>query len=229
MIRVNIASLDGRVRKACEKANRDPSSVRILPVSKGHSSQEVTEAYQYGLRDFGENYAVEMAQKMTECEEMPDIAWHYIGRVQSNKLQHIAKSSWVHTLSEIRHAEALAKMIPSGHTIKTLLQVNFAEEAQRSGVKPNEVLDRYQRMKEIDGLNLCGLMTIAPINTTQAPSFWFEQMRDLKAGLEQGIGVEVPELSMGMSSDFEEAILFGATWIRVGTLIFGERHAKSKD
>jgi len=151
----------------------------------------------------------------------PQIRWHFIGHIQSNKLKLISPAQWIHSLSEVRHASALLE----GQS-KTLMQVNLDAQDNRSGVIGADAVTRYTNLKQLLGDRLCGLMTIAPQHGGVEPRVWFKQMKDLQAELEEKTGQGVPELSMGMSADFEDAIAFGATFIRVGTLLFGERETK---
>jgi pyridoxal phosphate enzyme (YggS family) len=224
----NLEILQHKIAQACQAASRDPNTVRVLAVSKGHSVEQILEAYALGLRDFGENYAAEMEKKLRdERLQLPDLKWHFVGHIQSNKLRSIATASWVHTLSNTVHAETLSRFMPPDRVMNTLLQVNLGKEDQRSGAFPEDLLSTYAQVMKLPRLNLCGLMTIPP--QSQEPAFWFQKMIALKNQLEQKIGAAVPELSMGMSGDFEEAIKHGATWIRVGTMLFGERENKSKD
>lgn len=220
-MRERLAEIQTRCVRACEQAGRDPSAVRLVAVSKGQSAEKILEAYALGVRDFGENYAIEMARKSDELKsKAPDIRWHYMGRIQSNKMREIANASWIHSLGELRHANMLSEMESES---SVLLQVNLGGEQNRSGVAESEVVERYRQIRELPDLKLCGLMTIAPLHEGVEPAHWFRKMADLKKHVEDELGAIVPELSMGMSADFEQAIVCGATMIRVGTLLFGER------
>src|SRR5688572_4140295 len=200
-----LRELKQRIESACEQAGRDSRSVRLVAISKGHDPAKVAEAYGLGLKDFGENYATEFREKQTSLQaQCPDIQWHFVGGIQSNKLRIISAASWVHTLGEMRHAEALSALVSPNAPVKALLQVNLSKEKHRSGVFPEMLLERYTQIAQLPGLNLCGLMTIAPLSG-EPPAFWFKQMHDLKIELEAQLGNAVPELSMGMSEDFEDA------------------------
>jgi pyridoxal phosphate enzyme (YggS family) len=228
IVRKRLEELKGRCESACQKAGRPYESVRIVAVSKGQPIEKIMEAYELGVRDFGENYAAEMAQKVAALKDScPDIIWHFIGHIQSNKMRMIAAASWVHSLSELSHAKLLGQDVGVKKK-KALLQVNLGDEENRNGVSESELCTRYQQIMRTEGVDLCGLMTIAPLHENIAPSVWFAKMQALRENLQKEIGESVPELSMGMSEDFEEAILCGATWIRVGTLLFGERQARAK-
>jgi pyridoxal phosphate enzyme (YggS family) len=184
----------------------------LIAVSKMHPAEAVAEAYALGQRDFGENYAQELAAKAealkTRC---PELRWHFIGRLQKNKINMIAPHvfAW-HTVDSFETAEALAKRAPGA---QVLVQVNVAREAQKGGVLPEAV---SEVVAACGALSLRGLMTIHPAEGNPAPHFRaLAQLRD----------THVPGgwLSMGMSHDFAEAIACGATHVRVGTAIFGAR------
>lgn len=218
-MRNQLKELNERVAAACAKSGRDPNTVTLVAVSKGHPVDKIAEAYELGVRDFGENYAAEMAEKMQAlAAQCPQIRWHFVGHIQGNKLKLISKATWIHSVSEIRHASALVECKSNA-----LMQVNLGEQDNRSGVILVDAVNRYIAIKMLMGERLCGLMTIAPQVSGVKPRVWFGKMKDLRDELEQKSGQVVPELSMGMSADFEDAIAFGATFIRVGTLLFGER------
>jgi len=224
-MRKRLEDLKRRCEVACEKAGRPLDAVKIVAVSKGQPDQKIIEAYELGVRNFGENYAPEMSQKMlTLKDQCPEISWHFIGHIQSNKMRAIAAATWIHSLSELSHAKLLSELTTTGQ--KALMQINLGEEANRSGVLQSELYERYKQIGELEHIDLCGLMTIAPLHEGVDPKSWFAKMQALQSELAQRLGREVPELSMGMSADFEDAILYGATWIRVGTLLFGERRIK---
>lgn len=224
-MRKRFEDLKRRCETACKKAGRPVDAVKVVAVSKGQPAEKIVEAYELGIRDFGENYAPEMSQKMLALKEQcPDISWHFIGHIQSNKMRAISEATWIHSLSEYSHAKLLSEL--TADRKRTLLQVNLGEESNRSGVLQSELFERYKQISELENIDLCGLMTILPLQEGVAPKVWFSKMQLLRSELAQGLDRDVPELSMGMSADFEEAILYGATWIRVGTLLFGERRIK---
>lgn len=224
-MRKRLEDFKRRCDAACERAGRPFESVKIVAVSKGQPVEKIVEAYELGVRDFGENYAPEMSKKMLALKDQcPEISWHFLGHIQSNKMRAIAATTWIHSLSEYSHAKLLSELTVDRK--KALLQVNLGEEANRSGVLQSEMFERYRQISELDHIDLCGLMTIAPLHEGVDPKFWFRKMQVLRKDLADRLGREVPELSMGMSADFEDAILCGATWVRVGTLLFGERRMK---
>ena len=187
-----------------------------LAVSKGQPLDKIKALYATGQRDFGENYAEEFVAKRdalkTDC---PDIRWHFIGQIQSNKIKLIAQADYVHSLASLKHAELLAKQTPHSK-LPVLIQINLSAETHRGGILPSELPEFVKALSSIPKLKLMGLMTILPIDTDHPPSYWFAQMQALK-------NPDYPELSMGMSDDYEEAIKYGATWVRLGTALFGAR------
>lgn len=189
---------------------------KILAVSKGQSLEKIKALYAEGQRDFGENYAEELAQKQealkTDC---PDIKWHFIGQIQSNKIKLIAQSNYIHSLSSLKHAKLLAEQTPH-EILPVFIQVNLSDEAHRGGVLISELPNLVKSIQALPKLKLMGLMAILPINTDKPASYWFAKMQALQHP-------DYPELSMGMSADYEEAITYGATWIRLGTALFGPR------
>lgn len=192
------------------------SAHKILAVSKGQSLEKIKVLYAQGQRDFGENYAEELAQKQKALKaDCPDIKWHFIGRIQSNKTKLIAQANYVHSLASLKHADLLAQQTPH-EFLPVFIQLNLSGEAHRSGVLVSELSGLARSVQTIPKLKLIGLMAILPLNTGKPDSYWFAQMQALK-------NPEYPELSMGMSDDYKEAINFGATWIRLGTAIFGPR------
>lgn len=193
--------------------------VRLLAVSKGQSPDRIREAYAAGLRDFGENYVQELQKKQQALKDLPDLRWHFIGHIQSNKIKALADVAGVHSLAEMRHAHALSELRRHA-PVEVFLQVALEASAERSGVPVNEVVERYRQIGQLPGLRLVGLMTVLPLGSQTG--IWFSQMKDLqKALMERGFGHVL--LNMGMSQDFEEAIRSGADWVRIGSLVFGPR------
>lgn len=210
----NLEAIRARVDAACLSAGRAPSEVRLLAVSKTKPLAQLREAYEAGQRLFGENYAQELRDKARELE---GVEWHFIGHLQRNKVKYVAGvATLVHAVDSLRLGEALASRSP-GQGV--LVEVNVGEEASKSGVLPGQVLELCQRLSALD-LRVAGLMTIPPAEGAPAPHF--ATMAELASeGRRQGL--DLRELSMGMSSDFEVAIAHGATLVRVGTAIFGAR------
>jgi pyridoxal phosphate enzyme (YggS family) len=211
-----LAEVRARIDAAALAAGRRPEDVGLVAVSKTFPASAIREAYDAGQRDFGENYAQELAEKRADLADLPGIRWHFVGRVQTNKAKLVAPSYRIHAIDSARHAAALAAVGP----VSVLLAVNQGGEAQKSGVAPANALDEARAIAEVPGVTLCGFMTLPPPDADPAPLF-----RDLAALAEEGRrrGLPTTELSMGMSHDFEAAVAAGATWVRVGTAIFGAR------
>lgn len=215
------ATIRARVEAACERAGRPAADVTIIAVSKTHPAASVIEAYAAGARDFGENYAQELAQKRGECPA--DVRWHFIGRLQRNKAKLVAgQVALVHAVDSRELAAELAKR---SHAVQpVLLAVNAAGEESKGGVALDAALAAARAITEVAHLRLDGLMTVPPpADDPEATRPHFEAVRQLRERLSDTLGVPLPILSMGMSDDFEVAIACGATHVRIGTAIFGPR------
>jgi pyridoxal phosphate enzyme (YggS family) len=212
----NLSLIQNRMAAAAHQAGRAPSSVRLMAVSKGVEANRIIEALQAGQRLFGENYVQEAKAKWPELmARYPDIELHLIGALQTNKVKEALKIFHaLHTLDRPSLAEAIAK--EAGKLARPpllLAEVNIAAELQKHGCLPEELSPLLARARAL-GLKVTGLMTVPP---AQDPAPCFRRLAALAKA------ENLPELSMGMSGDYEEAITCGATIIRVGTAIFGER------
>lgn len=208
-----------RVERAAAAAGRDPGSVRVVAVSKKHPPEAIREAYAEGQRDFGENYVQELVAKATALADLTDVRWHFIGHLQRNKAKSfVAIDASVETVDSIKLAETLAKLASVARPVRVHLQVNVAREPQKSGCDPDELPALVEAVRAMPSLHLEGLMTIPP--ESDEPEESRPHFRSLRA-LAEATGLT--GLSMGMSDDFEVAIAEGATTVRVGTAIFGER------
>jgi len=210
-----------RVDAACERANRAASEVTLIAVSKTHPASAIREALAAGATDFGENYAQELAEKRAE---LPDVRWHYIGRLQRNKAKLVAGHVvLVHAVDTVELAQELAKRA-AGVLQPVLISVNVAGEESKGGVTPETALDLARGIAAVPGIRLDGLMTMPPpADDPEASRPAFTALAQLRDRLAQELGAPLPVLSMGMSGDFEVAIACGATHVRVGTAIFGAR------
>jgi pyridoxal phosphate enzyme (YggS family) len=220
----HLAHIVERVARASESAHRTADSVTIVAVSKQLSTDSIAAAYRCGVRNFGESYAQEALPKMTALANLA-ITWHFIGALQANKTRAVAEGfAWVHTLDRIKIAVRLNDQRPPGAPpLNVLIQVNQANEPQKGGVAPKDVVVLAREIKTLPRLKLRGLMTLPP-HENEGLADWFGQLAALKAQLSaDGFGVD--SLSMGMSADFEAAIAAGATMVRIGTAIFGPRGA----
>ena len=209
-----------RIEHACERAGRDPGSVQLVAVSKGHPEEVIRAAYAAGMRVFGENYAQELAAKASALSDLRDIRWRFIGHLQRNKIKLIEGArATVDTVDSARLAQALsARAGASGTDLEVLLQVNVGGEAQKSGCTPDEVPALVEAVRALPNISLRGLMTVAPhLDEVEATRPFFATLR----GLAEANGL--PELSMGMTHDLEQAVAEGATMLRIGTAIFGPR------
>ena len=226
-IATNIEEIREQINAACIEAGRDPAEVRLIAVSKTHPASLVKEAFDNGQIEFGESYVQEFLEKYEDplLEDL-GIEWHFIGHLQSNKIRSIiGKVSLIHGIDKLSTAEELSKRAIQ-HNLQAdyLLEVNTSGEASKYGMPPDEVLSSAEALFKLPGITLRGLMTIALPNKVMAQEE-FRQLRNLLETLKPIAPdpSKLTELSMGMSSDFREAIHEGATMIRIGTAILGWR------
>jgi pyridoxal phosphate enzyme (YggS family) len=223
-LRKTLAETRTRIASAALRCGRDPASVGLLAITKGQPAQVVRAAAELGQLDFGENYLQEAMPKLGALADLP-LTWHYTGQIQSNKTRPIAERfAWVHTVDRERIAVRLSEQRPHhAPALNICVQVRLADEPGKAGVAPNDVPDLMQRVSVLPRLKLRGLMCLPPpMKTFEEQHACFRQLADCLAQLNtQGYALDT--LSMGMSSDLEAAIAAGATWVRIGTAIFGER------
>jgi hypothetical protein len=215
----NLARVKERIAAACARVGRDPVSVELIAVSKLQPAGLIREAYAAGHRAFGENYAQELRDKAAELSpELRGLRWHAIGPLQTNKAKYVAKAAHVfHALDRLDVAQELSKRRDGG-ALRCFLQVNVGHEETKSGVAPSEVPALLEQVRALPKLEVVGLMGLPPMaGGPEGARPHFRQLRELAASL------RLPELSMGTTGDFEVAIEEGATCVRVGTAIFGER------
>ncbi len=220
----NLLVVRRRIDEAAARANRSPDDVTLVAVSKVHPAEAIRQAYAAGQRHFGENYAQELRDKAEALSDLDEIHWHFIGHLQRNKVKHIKKSaSLLETVDSVRLVEELSKQASRvGRTMGCLVQVNVGAEEQKSGCEPGETAGLLEAVERADNLTLEGLMTIPPWDLeADETRKYFIALRELRDEL--GGKARLPHLSMGMSHDFEEAVEEGATYVRVGTAIFGRR------
>lgn len=221
MIAANISTLGERINAAAQAAQRDPSSIGLLAVSKTKPAQALREAYEAGLRDFGENYLQEALGKQVELADLP-LCWHFIGPIQSNKTRAIAENfAWVHSVDRLKIAQRLSEQRPDNlPPLNICIQVNVSGEASKSGCTPADLPALAEAISALPRLKLRGLMAIPePTDDTAEQNAAFAAVRDLQTQLK----LPLDTLSMGMSHDLEAAIAQGATWVRIGTALFGAR------
>ncbi len=220
-IEKNIAKVAARIREAAQAVDRDPATVGLLAVSKTQPAAAIREAAAAGIRDFGENYLQEALDKQAELSDLP-LAWHFIGPIQSNKTKSIAEHfDWVHSVDRLKIAQRLSDQRPTAlPPLNICLQVNVSGEASKSGCAPEELPQLAQAVAAMPHLRLRGLMCIpAPSEDPAEQRAAFARLRALRDELP----LTLDTLSMGMSQDLEAAIAEGATWVRIGTALFGAR------
>lgn len=228
-VRENFERIKERIEAACQRAGRASSEVLLLPVSKGHSAEAVAEAAALGLRSFGENKVQEAKAKIPQCPNA--LAWHMIGHLQSNKCRDAMQSfSMIESVDSVDLAQELNKWAEKlGKRMPILLEVNVAGESSKYGFTSEAALAALESINQLPRLEIHGLMTIAPF--TPAPERarpYFRALRELRERCNEILGAPLPHLSMGMSGDFEIAIEEGATIVRIGTALFGERSYKPR-
>ncbi|MFJ1341123.1 YggS family pyridoxal phosphate-dependent enzyme [Pseudomonas caricapapayae] len=217
----NLSTLAARISAAAEAAGRASSDIRLLAVSKTKPAAAVREAFAAGVRDVGENYLQEALNKQGELTDLP-LTWHFIGPIQSNKTRAIAEHfDWVHSVDRLKIAQRLSEQRPEGlEPLNICLQVNVSGEASKSGCTPAELPALASAIAALPRLRLRGLMAIPePTDDRAAQEAAFARVRELQASLD----LDLDTLSMGMSHDLEAAIAQGATWVRIGTALFGAR------
>jgi pyridoxal phosphate enzyme (YggS family) len=227
-IAANLAEVRRRVDQACVAAGRDASSVRLLPVSKTKPPAVIREAYDAGARLFGENKVQEAVAKAEVFADVPDLRWAVIGHLQTNKAKQVAAvAAEFHALDSLRLAEALDRRLQDlGRTLDVFVQVNSSGEESKFGLTPEAVPAFARELERFATLRVRGLMTLAVFSDdADLVGACFGRMRDLQARLQDTDDhpERWTELSMGMSGDFELAIAYGATTVRVGQAIFGDR------
>ncbi|MDY2628946.1 MAG: YggS family pyridoxal phosphate-dependent enzyme [Lachnospiraceae bacterium] len=228
MVKENLKEVESRVQAACDRAGRPREDVLLIAVSKTKPVEMIREIMETGVKDFGENKVQEMCNKIEEIKE--PLNWHLIGHLQRNKVKYIVdKACLIHSVDSLRLAEEIQKeAVKKGVSkVPVLIEVNMAQEESKDGISSSETEELVRKIAELPNLQIRGLMTIAPfVDDPEENRVHFRAMRALRDQLKaMNIpGVDMSELSMGMTNDFEVAIEEGATMIRVGTAIFGERN-----
>ena len=220
-----LAEVRAKIAAACARAGRSPDDVEIVAVTKTHGAEVVEEAWRAGLRIVGENKVQEAAWKKPASPFGPE--WHLIGHLQSNKVRHALELfDFIHSVDSAKLADRISFIADEiGASPRILLEVNVSGEKSKSGMKPEEVAPTVRHIvEECPRVTVEGLMTMAPFaeDPEQARPY-FRRLRELRDAVERDLGVGLPRLSMGMSGDYAVAVEEGATWIRLGTVLFGER------
>ena len=221
----NISQVAARIRRAEQAAQRVADSVQLLAVSKTKPAAAVREAYAAGVRDFGENYLQEALGKQRELTDLP-LCWHFIGPIQSNKTRDIAQNfAWVHSVDRLKIAQRLSEQRPAAlPPLIICIRVNGSGEASKSGCTPADLPALAAAISALPHLTLRGLMAIPePTDDRAEQDAAFAAVRELNKSLQDSLNLPLDTLSMGMSHDLESAIAQGATWVRIGTALFGAR------
>lgn len=227
MLKDALIEVENNILDACERSGRNPEEVTLIAVSKTKPVEMLQEVYNEGIRDFGENYVQELADKI---EIMPkDIRWHMIGHLQRNKVKYlVGKVACIHSVDSLRLAEVInERSIKLGVVTEIMAEVNIAGEESKFGFTRDEVFDFAEKVSTMEGVKLVGLMTSAPyVNNPEENRQYFREMKSLSVDInEKNINnINITELSMGMTNDYIVAVEEGATHVRVGTAIFGARN-----
>jgi PLP dependent protein len=219
-----LAHVRERIERAAHAAGRAPGDVKLIAVSKTKPVEAIREAYALGQRAFGENYAQELGAKAEALADLPDLEWHFIGHLQTNKARVAARfAQLVHTVDSAALVRELGKRAARERAspLAVLIEVNVGREPQKAGATPGELEEVMSAVRAAPSLALRGLMTMPPAGDAAAARQTFETLallRNLHGG-----AAALPELSMGMSDDLESAVACGASFVRVGRAIFGAR------
>ncbi|HXJ64217.1 MAG TPA: YggS family pyridoxal phosphate-dependent enzyme [Actinomycetota bacterium] len=220
----NLERVRARIAAAADRAGRDAGEVLLVAVAKRQPAAAVELAARAGVRDIGENYVNELAAKR-ETVDAEGLRWHFVGALQSSTAHRVADlADVVHSVGSVHAAERLAARAErDGRTIGSLVQVDFTGAGGRNGVAPEETAEAVHRLRGLAGIEVRGLMTMPPFDPDpEASRAWFRRLRELRDAARAGPG-DLPELSMGMSGDYEVAVEEGATMVRIGTALFGSR------
>ncbi len=229
-IRENLSRIQERIGRAAARAGRREEEITVVGVSKTFPAESIREAFAAGVRHFGENRVQEWEAKRGAVEDLAAL-WHLVGHLQSNKSARAARIfdcvDSVDDLAVAQRLDAARAEVQGGKPLRVLIEVRLASEETKSGVGVTDVPKLAEKIVELPRLELAGLMCIPPLGENpEASRPYFLRLRGLREALARGLGRELPVLSMGMSHDFETAIEEGATEVRVGTALFGERTAK---
>lgn len=227
MVRENIGQVTKYISEACERAGRSTQEVTLITVSKTKPVSMLMEAYEAGARDFGENKVQELLDKIPQMPE--DIRWHMIGHLQRNKVKYIVdKVAMIHSVDSLRLAEEISReAVRHRVEVNILVEVNVAGEESKFGIAPGEAIELVEQISRLPGIRIRGLMTIAPyVENAESNRVFFQKLKQLSVDIagKNIDNVSMNVLSMGMTGDYIIAVEEGATCVRVGTGIFGERN-----
>ena len=219
----NLKELRIQISDSCKRHNRSPLEISLIGVSKTKPLDDITKAYDAGLRQFGENFVEEFVEKESSFHP-DDLAYHFIGRLPRKKVRKVVgKANLIHTVNSIELANKINLVAEEKNIIQAvLIQVNQGLESSKSGAHPDDVLSLAKEMRTLSSIQLLGLMSIPPFDQPAKP--YFTDLRNLRDEIFKTLDIPLPFLSMGMSADFDDAISEGATHIRIGTAIFGKRN-----
>ena len=225
-IQDNLINVKRKIEEACLRSGRKPEEVRLIAVSKTKPALMVQEAYDWGQRLFGENKPQEIRDKQPVLPA--DIQWHMIGHLQRNKVKYVVgHAAMIHSVDSVRLAEAISEeAVRKQLTVPVLVEVNMALELSKFGLRPEDTEEFIEAIAPLEGISVKGLMTIAPYtDDPEANRVYFRDLRNLSIDIDSKNidNVSMCELSMGMTGDYEVAVEEGATFVRVGTGIFGDR------
>lgn len=233
MLKENYDVVEKEIAGACSRVGREKEEVRLIAVSKTKPMSMIEELYEHGCRDFGENKVQELVEKY---EALPkDIRWHMIGHLQRNKVKYIVDKVYlIHSVDSLRLAEEISReAVKKQVTVQILIEVNVAQEESKFGLKTEETEELVKAVSKLPGICVKGLMTIAPyVEKAEENRQYFQKLKQLSVDImRKNIdNVAMDFLSMGMSGDYRVAVEEGATYVRVGTYIFGERdYSQKKD
>ena len=231
MIRENISEVKEKIRAACEKSGRSPEDVTLIAVSKTKPVSAIREAYEAGIRDFGENKVQELMEKIPALPS--DIRWHMIGHLKRNKVKYlIGRVALIHSVDSLRLAEEISReSLRKGVETDLLMEVNIAGEESKYGVVPSDAALLAESIAALPAVRLKGLMTVAPyVESPEKNRLYFQKLRELSVDISRKNidNVNMNVLSMGMTGDYGIAVEEGAVYVRVGTGIFGERNYTDK-
>ena len=226
MLAENLQEVRAEMEAAARRAGRDPGEVMLLAVTKTHPVAVVREAIAAGLTELGENRVQELLEKQAQITD--PVRWHLIGHLQTNKVKNVVgRVALIHSVESLRLAEEISrKAVALGLVQNVLVELNMAGEESKFGIKPEECRAFLRQIAPLPGLKVKGLMTVAPfVEDPERNRVYFRQMRELSVDIaaEKLDNVDMEHLSMGMSNDFAVAVEEGATIVRVGTRLFGER------
>lgn len=228
-IQENLERVRAQVAHAAGKAGREAEDVQLIAISKTHDAERVREAHAAGQNVFGESRVQEARTKIPELPS--SLRWHFVGHLQKNKIRHaLPLFELIHSVDSLGLARDIDRIAQEeGLHPRVLLEVNVAGEGSKFGFPPVKLRDEMESLLSLDRLSIEGLMALPPIaSEAEASRKFFVQLRELRDALEKEVDVKLPQLSMGMTNDFTVAIEEGATLVRVGTAIFGERRRPKK-